>query len=366
MRPKYVLTILIPLSALVLLALAMPAPPARAYGNVGVCDEAHLLDALSGGGTVTFSCSGTITLTATITVTASTTIDGKGQNVVISGNNAVRVFTVSSGAALNLNQLTVSDGRDLESGGGIYNYGTLTVSNSSISRNWGGWHGGGICNDGTFTVTNSTISENGARVGAGIDNPGMLTVSNSTIAHNYADHGGGIYSSGTLTMSNSTLANNQGGLSGGGIDGTGPLMIVSSSTFSGNVGEYGSSFCGAASNVRFTNTILAGGWGLGNCCYGSFEDGGGNLSYPDTTCPGIHADPKLGPLQDNGGPTQTMALLPGSPALDAGNDAVCAAPPVNNLDQRGVTRPVGAHCDIGAFEGALKPPPSAYLPILKR
>lgn len=97
------------------------------------------------------------------------------------------------------------------------------------------------------------------------------------------------------------------------------------------------------------NTIVANNLTGGNCS-GIVTDGGGNLNYPDTTCPGINADPKLGPLQNNLGPTETMALLPGSAAIDAGNDAVCAAAPVNNLDQRDITRPPGAHCDIGAVE----------------
>ena len=105
MRPKYLVTIL------VLVALAVPASPAHAGGIVSICDEAHLLAALAGGGTVTFSCSGTITLTAEITIAANTTIDGSGQTVTISGNHAVRVFTVNSGVTLNLNELTVANGR---------------------------------------------------------------------------------------------------------------------------------------------------------------------------------------------------------------------------------------------------------------
>ena len=104
MRTKHLVAIL------VLLALAVPASPAHAGGVVSVCDEAHLLAALAGGGTVTFSCSGTITLTAEITIAADTTIDGSGQTVTISGNNAVRVFTVNSGVTLNLNGLTVANG----------------------------------------------------------------------------------------------------------------------------------------------------------------------------------------------------------------------------------------------------------------
>jgi Phospholipid methyltransferase len=88
-----------------------------------------------------------------------------------------------------------------------------------------------------------------------------------------------------------------------------------------------------------------------------------NLSYPDATCGGINDDPMLGPLQDNGGPTWTMALGTGSAALGAADDDLCAADPVNNLDQRGVTRPQGVHCDIGAYEkGVLK----VYLPLVVR
>ena len=87
MRPKYLVIIL------VLLALAIPASPAHAGGVVSVCDQAHLLAALAGGGTVTFSCSGTITLTDYVVIAADTTIDASGQTVTISGNNAVRYFT---------------------------------------------------------------------------------------------------------------------------------------------------------------------------------------------------------------------------------------------------------------------------------
>ena len=121
---------------LVLLALAVPASPAHAGGVVSICDEAHLLAALAGGDTVTFSCSGTISLTAPIVITADTTIDGSGHVVTISGNNAVRVFTVNAGVAFTLTELTIANGTvsDYESGGGIYiTEGTLTVSNCTLS-----------------------------------------------------------------------------------------------------------------------------------------------------------------------------------------------------------------------------------------
>ena len=154
MRTKHLVAIL------VLLALAVPATPAHAGGVVSVCDEAHLRAALAGGGTVTFTCSGTITLTAEITIAADTTIDGTGQAVTISGNNAVRVLAVNSGVRLNVDGLTVANGyvSDIVSnGGGIDNHGTLTISNSIFSGN-SAYNGGGIFNYGTLTVRNSTFS----------------------------------------------------------------------------------------------------------------------------------------------------------------------------------------------------------------
>ena len=107
--------------------------------------------------------------------------------------------------------------------------------------------------------------------------------------------------------------------------------------------------------MTLQNTIVTNSPAGGNCS-ASITDGGGNLSYPDATCPGINGNPLLGPLQDNGGPTHTMALLPGSAALDAADDAICAAAPVNKRDQRGIARPQGPHCDIGAYEVILPAP----------
>jgi hypothetical protein len=124
MRTKHLITIL------VLLAAGLLPSPAHAGGVVAVCDEAHLLAALAGGGTVTFACSGTITLSNTITIAADTTIDGSGQEITISGNDAVRVFTVNAGATLNLNKLTVAHGSSpYDTGGGVSNDGTLNLTN---------------------------------------------------------------------------------------------------------------------------------------------------------------------------------------------------------------------------------------------
>jgi hypothetical protein len=153
MRPKHLVT-----RILGLLVLTLPASPAHAGGVVSICDEAHLLAALSGGGTVTFTCSGTITLASTITIAANTTIDGSGQNVTISGNHALQVFIVDSGVALNLKELTIADAVGGGGEGGILNQGTLTISNCAFTDNSG--YGGCIYNYGTLTVSNSTFSGN--------------------------------------------------------------------------------------------------------------------------------------------------------------------------------------------------------------
>ena len=380
MRPQHFVILLI------LLTLAVPASPAHAGGIVSSCNQQRLQTALAGGGTVTFSCSGTITLTATITIAADTTIDGSGQTVTISGNHAVRVFAVNPGVTLNLNRLTVANGRCVlpfgsSDGGGIYNRGTLNVSNSTFFGNYADRAGGGIYNlAGAVTVNNSTFSGN--RTGEPTDNGrgggisnlvGAVTVNNSTFAGNSAWLGGGIYNQagynppfgGTLTVSNSTFAGNGAKRAGGGIYNSEGAVSVSNSTFFENSANYGGGINNEdiyVGKVTLKNTIVANS-PTGRNCYNNITDGGGNLSYPDATCPGINRDPVLGPLQENGGPTWTMALLPGSAARDAANDAICAAPPVNNLDQRGVVRPQGAHCDIGAYEA--KPPP-IFLPFIMR
>lgn len=385
------------LTVLLVLTLLMPGAstptPAHAGGVVTVCDEAHLLAALTGGGTVTFTCSGTITLSATIVISTDTTLDGSGQAVTISGNNVVRVFTVQPGVTLTLKRLTVANGLGKINGGGIYNdqgaviisscafannnadyfgcggaianSGALTVTDSTFTGNSGGFGGcgGGIYNaDGTATISDSTFSGNNAGLGGSggaIVNQGTLIVSNSTFSNNRAQQGsntpgeGGAISAGngTVAISNSTVFGNYAS-HGGGIFNQWAAVTVSNSTFSGNSGDWGGGGIYANNGaITLKNTIVTNSTAGNNCSGGgSIINGGGNLSYPDATCPGINADPKLGPLQDNGGPTNTMGLNPGSAALDAANDATCAAPPVNNLDQRGFPRPWGAHCDIGAVE----------------
>ena len=217
------------------------------------------------------------------------TINGPtDESVTVRGEGAAdpyRIFTVTSGVTANIAYLTITNGS-----GGILNDGTLNLSHSTISGNTTALSGAGIFNGaaGTLSVSNSTISGNTstANSGGGIANFGTLDVSYSTLSNNTAFNGGGIFNNGAapFTLNYSIVAGNS-----------------------------------ASTNANVTGA----------------PSGTGNV---------IDVDAKLGALQDNGGPTQTHALLYGSPALNAGNDAAAPA-----TDQRGLSRPVGVS-DIGAFE----------------
>jgi hypothetical protein len=260
-------------------------------------------------------------------------------------------------------------------GGGIYNGGgELMISNSVVNNNYAGasdpfpvGFGGGISNYGTLTITNSTISGNEAYLaGGGIENGGTLTITSSTVSGNGASgqhdgqpwgHGGGIL--GTVMFTNSTLSGNYASLSGGGIDGSG---AITNSTISGNTAHQNGGGISVSGALEIGNTILKAGasganifnnggmvTSLGyNVCS---DNGGGFLNGPGDQ---INTDPLLGPLQDNGGSTFTHALLPGSPAINAG-DPNFTPPPL--YDQRGspFVRVFNGRIDIGSFE--LQPPP---------
>jgi hypothetical protein len=264
-------------------------------------------------------------------------------------------------------------------GGGIYNSGTLTVSNSTLSGNSASYFGGGILNSGTLTVSNSTLSGNTASGGyygggGGIANEfGTLTVSNSTLSGNRAYDGGGIYNtSGTLTVSNSTLSGNSASYFGGGIDtyGTFPVTLTNVTLTANRANTAGGSFHGgglwvASGSAVLHNTLIAGNFNgatgtTRDDVYGALNSGGDYNLIGDGTgmrglsngvngnlvgSAGAPIDPLLGPLQDNGGPTKTHALLAGSPALNAGNSAQLGV-----ADQRGVVRAGGVN--IGAYQAS--------------
>lgn len=308
-------------------------------------------------------------------VNSVVTINGNGTTVQRDdgdGTLQFRILYVAADGNLTLNDLAVTGGGGdwYRDGGGIYNSGTLSLTNSTVSGNTG-TNGGGIYNSGTATVIDSTISANKAWAvgweaeygdGGGIYNGGTLTVTNSNVSGNIAGFGGGIASDGPAILTNSTVSGN--GTSpgyalgwpthGGGIGSTAQLTLTNS-TVSGNMaygGWPGGSGTGGlwsdGGPATLTNSIVANSAGGPDCAgmvidhgYNNIEDGS-CISDPTS----MSGDPNLGPLADNGGPTLTHALLLGSIAIDVGD---CAGGTITT-DQRGVPRPQGRSCDIGAFE----------------
>jgi LPXTG-site transpeptidase (sortase) family protein len=338
----------------------------------------NLANASAGTDTITFSLSGTTTLGSTLpTITSTMTLDGSGQAVTVSGANSYRVLDVASTGNLSIYYLTIANGNDSavwpDGGGGIRNQGTIsTISNSTFSGNSTGGVGGGIYNYGNgatiTTITKSTFSGNSASGGGAIyNNLGTITtIVNSTFSGNTAiNGGGGILNRGTFTtLANSTFYNNRvtSGQGGGIYLWEGVLAEIVNSTFSGNsASSDGGGIYAFGYVTTIANTIIAnnsaGTAGSENCYGGSgpttstnnLTDSLGCWSFTDTLIPANH----LGPPANNGGPTQTMALLatlPANPAIDSGEAGTCASAAVNDQDQRGTVRPQGAGCDIGAFE----------------
>ncbi len=319
----------------------------------------------TGTDTILFSVSGTIMLGGTLAaIQNNLTIDGSGQTIALDGVNLYGILIVNSGATLNLNDLTITQGY-ASYGGGIYNSGTLTVTNSTLSGNsaWQ-YYGGGIYNkSGTVTVTDSAFSGNSAAKGGGIYNKsGTLTVTNSTFSGNSAAFGGGIfnYIYGTLTVASSTFSGNSAAFGGVIFNDVFSAPTVINSTFSGNWAQYrGAGIYNKGGTLTVTNSILANAPSGGNC-YGGVTDGGYNIS-DDSSCgftgTGANGDtigdgvnPLLDPsgLQNNGGPTNTIALQPNSPAIAAIPLAQCTV----TTDQRGNPRPAPGYnaCDVGAYE----------------
>ncbi len=372
--------------------------------------------------------SGDLDITEAVTILGAgptlTIIDGNG------GLTADRVFEVHGGT-VNLTGVSVRNGRAGGPGSGIANRSgaALTLTNSdvqgSVAAIAGGIFGGGIYSEGRLTLTSSTVMSNtngpsnaagGGVVHVGLGPDAGLLISNTTISGNSTvDLGGGLYAGATVvTITNSTLSNNQaqagGGLfaydtqlalvnstlsansstdSGGGLfNHTGQTRLfnvtVTNNTADSDANGTGSGGGAAApsGSLRLQNSIIAGNvqldpFGGGGVlaveddCSGSLTSDGYNLIYAATCTiggPYSPAWPVLGPLANNGGPTRTHALLPGSPAIDAGHPAGCVnwdGAPLRR-DQRGVSRPrfgeVSVRCDIGAFEvvGPL------WLPLVRR
>lgn len=337
-------------------------------------------------------------------------------NLKISGNNASRIFFVNTGGDLALNGITIMNGFALDtggiynlgaitlinttvtgnfatniggesfrgSGGGIYNRGTAQVISSTVSRNTSVNNGGGIYNGGgaaILTITNSTISDNKALgVGGGIGNiSGTVTLTNSTVSGNTASHSGGIDISlnGTAALINSTVSGNTATLYGGIFKDGDAVLTLTNSTVTGNRGTSTNSenvggIINTASLTILNNTIVAGNTVANPAAFpdfrgfispsssynlignnrGIYYEITNNINGNQVGTPTNPIDPRLAPLANNGGATQTHALLFDSPAIDKGNSFGATT------DQRGFLRPIdfpgtasiADGTDIGAFE----------------
>ena len=361
------------------------------------------------------STTGAFTITLTygqLTISANLVINGLGQNqLLLNGNNANGIFDIDQGVSATLAGMTIENGNALtggaEDGGAIDNLGSLSISGITFTGNRA-YSGGAIYNATTATlmIDSSSFTNNTASNGGAIDNTGSVNISDTTLANNVAAQGGAIsnYQNSTLTIQASTLADNSSTWDGGSIFNYGNLFLYDS-TLAGNVA---SNEGGGIYFFIFSQAFLANDTIANNICDNTSsnqEVGGGGIwvdsspetlpilnntivanNFNDAAVPvpddiagvvnstsaynligtggsgglqqGVNGnqvdttDPGLAPLGGYGGPTQTLALLPGSPAINAGSDALAVDAQGNPLyiDQRGQQRIYGASADIGAFE----------------
>jgi uncharacterized repeat protein (TIGR01451 family) len=247
-------------------------------------------------------------------------------------------------------------------GGGIANVNTInTISNNTFLENDAFNVGGGIANAGTISsISNNTFFDNWADYGGAIENVSTINnISGNTFDFNWADYGGAIDNDGTISsISNSTFSDNDADYDGGGLYNAGTITSINHTTFYNNwaIDFGGGIYNDATGTMNIANSILASGLFGGDCVNaGTIGSNINNLIEDNSCTPAFSGDPSLGPLADNGGPTQTHALLIGSSAIDKGDSGNCLP-----TDQRGAARPIdgdgtpnfpfAGDCDIGAYE----------------
>ena len=377
----------------------------------GICDaDCSLREAIAAAGpldTITFAndVTGTSTLTlGDLVINKKVTIVGPGRDMLaISGGDTQRIFTITSGGDLTASGLTFTRGKsgyyapqiDLAGGAvlasGAFDFTDCTFSNNhsdgmtgSVNNTGGVIYadaynrplratrcifennsaGGGACMDvdgGALTITDSIFRSNFTSLGptAGVicnsNEPAVIT--GSVFYANRSQTGGVVWVSGNggATVTNSTFAFNTAVVNGGAFLVKKPL-VLNNVTASGNSAATGRTlYVAVGGSAIVGNTIFD---ARGSNCggVGTVSSTGYNLESDDTCGfdgPGdlVSTPANLGPLTDNGGPTKTMALTPCSAAIDAASDTTCPG-----TDQRGIARPQGSNCDIGAYEWVQGPP----------
>ncbi|NJN98417.1 MAG: CSLREA domain-containing protein, partial [Anaerolineales bacterium] len=311
-------------------------------------------------------------LTGDLDISEDVTINGAGRaNTTIDANGLDRVFSIV-GALAQLSDLTVTGGESgVQAGSGIYlaASGSLILTNGRVTGNSPQWGIYSVPTAGTLTITNSRIDNN---TGGGLLTQTPTTIANSVIYNNISDsNGGGIYHNlSTLTLINSTISGNSAEVYGGGLINSGEMRLYNV-TIANNTADSDGSGDGDGGGVYLNsgsltaqNSIIAdnidnsGTGTLRPDCSGILTSAGYNLIEittgctitGDTTGNRLNQLPFLGPLQNNGGSTQTHALLVGSPAVNAGNPAGCLDQnsALLTTDQRGFVR--NGTCDMGAYE----------------
>jgi beta-glucanase (GH16 family) len=349
--------------------------------NAGPGSLRAALRSVCAGGTVEVDpalADTTVALDSVLEVTKDVTVDGSAApGLTLSGEDRTRVLVVRKSATAELRHLSAVRGRADDRAGAVLVDGSLTLDHvtvaDSVSEGENGdpgtvfWQGGGgvyVSDGADLVLRDSTVRDNEAIGGNGGNGGGLhvgagatALIERSTISGNRGNVGGGLRSRGEVTVVNSTLSGNASyGWHGGAVFHSDGNLAVRSSTITGNTtptwGDLAAVFVGYGSpEVRLRDSIVS-----GNAAYacqaqdgGTVVSAGHNLVQDESCAPVasdlVGADPLLGPLADNGGPTATHALLADSPAVDAAGAESAPA-----TDQRGVSRPVGAGPDIGAVE----------------
>ena len=393
-------------------ATTIPPTPLPATDTVCAsgCDFTTIQSAIDAGGKI-IEITDPVHTEAGIVVNEGMTVTIRGlgaDSTIVQAHEMLdgspeRVFLIMAGADVALEEMTIRHGRpsvDDEHGGGIMNYGTLTVQNCIISdnsaRGGGGVDnrqgmltiigstirnnvargdgprgieccgGGGVkCSSGTLQLINSTVVSNQAGIRSSGLGGGVCTgcgctaeIINSTISGNEAaKYGGGVSAMGTVQITNSTISGNKASSFGGGVSAAGVVRITSCTITRNTVVGAGGALW-ILGELSLENTIIADNSGSNDCTIvregsqvGSFAINQNNLIEDGSCNSAFSGDPKLISLADNGGPTLTHALDPDSPAVDAIPATSC----ILLTDQRGALRPFAlfdpdTSCDIGAFE----------------